>query len=111
MTANAFHNIAQIETSLWEAADQLRANLTATEYSMPVLGVGGVVWRWREVQRCVVTLDVCCHLLLQHTLGFGQVQRSRDVDAIIKRLLKIFGFHQVPSLLCVRDALMVLNFS
>jgi len=41
MTANAFHNIAQIETSQWEAADQLRANfnLTATEYSMPVLGV------------------------------------------------------------------------
>ncbi len=37
MTANSFHNIAQIETSLWEAADQLRAdsNRTATEYSMP----------------------------------------------------------------------------
>ena len=33
MTANAFHKIAQIEISLWEAADQLRANtnLTATE--------------------------------------------------------------------------------
>jgi type I restriction enzyme M protein len=33
MTANVFHNIAQIETSLWEAADQLRAysNLTVTE--------------------------------------------------------------------------------
>lgn len=41
MTANAYHNIVQIETSLWDAADQLRANsnLTATEYSMPVLGV------------------------------------------------------------------------
>lgn len=41
MSANAFHNITQIEASLWEAADQLRANsnLTATEYSMPVLGV------------------------------------------------------------------------
>ena len=41
MTANAFHNIAQVEASLWDAADQLRANsnLTATEYSMPVLGV------------------------------------------------------------------------
>lgn len=41
MTANAFHNISQVEASLWEAADQLRANsnLTATEYSMPVLGV------------------------------------------------------------------------
>ncbi len=41
MTANAFHNIAQIESSLWEAADQLRANskLTSSEYCMPVLGV------------------------------------------------------------------------
>ena len=41
MTANALHNISQIEASLWEAADQLRANsnLTATEYSMPALGV------------------------------------------------------------------------
>ncbi|MGF6664086.1 type I restriction enzyme M protein [Paraburkholderia atlantica] len=41
MTANAFHNVTQIESSLWEAADQLRANskLTSNEYSMPVLGV------------------------------------------------------------------------
>ncbi|MEI8323758.1 MAG: N-6 DNA methylase [Betaproteobacteria bacterium] len=40
MTANAFHNISQIESSLWEAADQLRANskLTSSEYCMPVLG-------------------------------------------------------------------------
>ena len=41
MTANAFQNISQIEASLWEAADQLRANskLTSGEYCMPVLGV------------------------------------------------------------------------
>ena len=41
MTANAFQNISQIEASLWEAADQLRANskLTSSEYCMPVLGV------------------------------------------------------------------------
>jgi type I restriction enzyme M protein len=41
MTANAFHNISKIEDSLWEAADQLRANskLTSSEYCMPVLGV------------------------------------------------------------------------
>lgn len=41
MSANAFHNISQIESSLWEAADQLRANskLTSSEYCMPVLGV------------------------------------------------------------------------
>ena len=41
MTGNALHNIEQIESSLWEAADQLRANskLTSSEYVMPVLGV------------------------------------------------------------------------
>ena len=41
MTGNALHNITQIESSLWEAADQLRANsrLTSGEYCMPVLGV------------------------------------------------------------------------
>src|SRR6266536_2444668 len=41
MSADAFHNITQIESGLWEAADQLRANskLTSTEYCMPVLGV------------------------------------------------------------------------
>ena len=35
------HNISKIEDSLWEAADQLRANskLTSSEYCMPVLGV------------------------------------------------------------------------
>ena len=34
-------NIQQLETELWEAADQLRANskLTAAEYAMPVLGL------------------------------------------------------------------------
>lgn len=34
-------NIKKIENDLWEAADQLRANskLTASEYSMPVLGL------------------------------------------------------------------------
>lgn len=34
-------NIDQVETRLWEAADQLRANsaLTSTEYFMPVMGL------------------------------------------------------------------------
>jgi len=41
MSTNAFHDIAQIESSLWEAADQLRANsnLNSSEYCLPVLGV------------------------------------------------------------------------
>ncbi len=41
MTDSTMHNISRIEASLWEAADQLRANskLTSSEYCMPVLGV------------------------------------------------------------------------
>jgi len=41
MIGNALQNIEQIEASLWEAADQLRANskLTSSEYAIPVLGV------------------------------------------------------------------------
>ena len=41
MTGNHFQNIEQLEASLWEAADQLRANskLTSSEYCMPVLGI------------------------------------------------------------------------
>ncbi|WP_295585591.1 type I restriction-modification system subunit M [uncultured Lamprocystis sp.] len=38
---NALKDIEQVESSLWEAADQLRANskLTSSEYVMPVLGI------------------------------------------------------------------------
>ena len=38
---SALTNIAQLESSLWDAADNLRANskLTSSEYCMPVLGV------------------------------------------------------------------------
>ncbi len=41
MPGNALQNIEQIESSLWEAADQLRGNskLTSSEYAMPVLGM------------------------------------------------------------------------
>ena len=41
MTTSALDRIDKIEASLWEAADQLRANskLTSSEYCMPVLGV------------------------------------------------------------------------
>jgi type I restriction enzyme M protein len=41
MSQNQLQNLAQLEASLWDAADNLRANskLTAGEYCMPVLGV------------------------------------------------------------------------
>ena len=41
MSSSALTELNKIEASLWEAADQLRANskLTSSEYCMPVLGV------------------------------------------------------------------------
>jgi hypothetical protein len=41
MSSTALSELNKIEASLWEAADQLRANskLTSSEYCMPVLGV------------------------------------------------------------------------
>lgn len=41
MTIDTFKNIEKLESDLWDAADNLRANskLTAGEYCMPVLGV------------------------------------------------------------------------
>jgi len=41
MSSTALSELSKIEASLWEAADQLRANskLTSSEYCMPVLGV------------------------------------------------------------------------
>lgn len=41
MNADAYKDIEKLETDLWEAADNLRANskLTSSDYFMPVLGV------------------------------------------------------------------------
>src|SRR5256712_12753460 len=41
MTTDTFKDIEKLETDLWEAADNLRANskLTSSDYFMPVLGV------------------------------------------------------------------------
>ena len=41
MTSHALHDISKLEDTLWEAADQLRANskLTSSEYCFPILGI------------------------------------------------------------------------
>src|SRR5512136_1934248 len=41
MTNETFNDIEKLESDLWEAADNLRANskLTSSDYFMPVLGV------------------------------------------------------------------------
>ena len=59
MTANAFHNIAQVEASLWEAADLLRANsnLPSSEYCMPVLGVISLRHATNRYQTALQTIE------------------------------------------------------
>ena len=41
MNSDTFKDIEKLETDLWEAADNLRANskLTSSDYFMPVLGI------------------------------------------------------------------------
>src|SRR5512147_1685579 len=41
MNSDAFKDIEKLESNIWEAADNLRANskLTSSDYFMPVLGV------------------------------------------------------------------------
>src|SRR5215211_266394 len=41
MNSDAFKDIEKLESDLWEAADNLRANskLTSSDYFMPVLGI------------------------------------------------------------------------
>src|SRR5207237_2568528 len=41
MNGTTFKDIARLESDLWEAADNLRANskLTSSDYFMPVLGI------------------------------------------------------------------------
>jgi len=53
MTSDAFKDIEKLETDLWEAADNLRANskLTSSDYFMPVLGVIFPAPRRQQVRR------------------------------------------------------------
>jgi hypothetical protein len=73
MTGSALQNIEQIESSLWEAADQLRANskVTSSENAMTVFGVpldGNANFAW-----------------VQHIVRFG-VSSSTSGARIARRL-------------------------
>ena len=52
MTNETFKGIEKVESDLWEAADNLRANskLTSSDYFMPVLGVSCLrhTGQWQE---------------------------------------------------------------
>ena len=47
---------------------------------------------------------------LQHALGFGQVQRSRQVYPVVKLLVEVFSFHKVQPLLYVLGARICKSF-
>jgi type I restriction enzyme M protein len=59
MNSGPLGSIEKIETDLWEAADQLRANskLTSSEYCMPVLGV---IWGRRRSRTASAISRIRC---------------------------------------------------
>jgi len=89
MTGNHFQNIEQLEASLWEAADQLRANskLTSSEYCMPVLGI--IFLR---------------HATNRYNAAVAQIEADRAAGKMAKRPLIQADFLKRRALMLPREA-------
>lgn len=89
MTVNQLDNIEQLEASLWDAADNLRANskLTAGEYCMPVLGV--IFLR---------------HATNRYAEALREIQTEQAVGKIPKRPLTSADFKKRRALLLPKEA-------
>lgn len=63
--------LKHLETKLWEAADQLRANskLTATEYSFPVLGLIFLRHAHHRFKKALINIEASC--LCIHSAASG----------------------------------------
>ena len=62
MNEGTFKDIEKLETDLWAAADNLRANsdLKSTEYATPVLGLIAVYQQvWRSSDWLLAVASVC----------------------------------------------------
>ena len=81
MTANAFHNISQIEASLWEAADQLRANskLTSSEYGSVALS------NFYQKMALILLNNFCWELLNGFCRVGGQAARWSMLSALTEK--------------------------
>ena len=80
----SFKNIEALEKRLWSAADELRANsnLTASEYSRPVLGL--IFLRYAEYR----------YLIAKEAIESAQTSRRRGTD--IKTAIQAEGAMYVP---------------
>jgi type I restriction enzyme M protein len=89
MTVNQLANIEQLEASLWDAADNLRANskLTAGEYCMPVLGV--IFLR---------------HATNRYAEALREIQTEQAAGKIPKRPLTAADFKKRRALLLPKEA-------
>lgn len=89
MTVNQLDNIEQLEASLWDAADNLRANskLTAGEYCMPVLGV--IFLR---------------HATNRYVEALREIQTEQAAGKIPKRPLTAADFKKRRALLLPKEA-------
>ena len=89
MTQNQLQNIEQLETHLWDAADNLRANskLTAGEYCMPVLGV--IFLR---------------HATNRYNAALLEIQADQAAGTMPKRPLTVADFKKRRALLLPREA-------
>jgi type I restriction enzyme M protein len=89
MTANPLQNIQKLESDLWEAADNLRANskLTSSEYCMPVLGI--IFLR---------------HATNRHDAALAQIQADQAAGRMPKRALVKADFLNRRALLLPPEA-------
>ncbi|MBT3192307.1 MAG: N-6 DNA methylase [Verrucomicrobia bacterium] len=82
MTGSAYGQLEKLESDLWEAADQLRANskLTSSEYCMPVLGV--------IFLRHATNRFAAAHADIEAERAAGQMKRKpRPADYVRRRAL------------------------
>ena len=107
---SALQNISKIEDSLWEAADQLRANskLKSSEYSVPVLGLvflRGVPTPWLAAV-LAVTLAGCADDTSGNDVPVNDdggadadelTGRARRDPAAIERRARPVGNHVIAS--------------
>lgn len=89
MTPSHFDSINRVEASLWEAADNLRANskLTAAEYCMPVLGV-----------------IFLCHATKRYNEALREIEADQAAGKMPKRPLTAADFKQRRALKLAKEA-------
>ena len=101
----AYQAIKQIEDDLWSAADQLRANsrLTASEYSMPVLGL--IVLRHATTRFNALLPNQRDATTVHQQMALAAIFPLRSVGLGPTLCCASGAFIIAPSMLCHRQAM------